>query len=102
MSEDVVLFCPNRSLEVAKGVITLSYPSGAVDDQLIGDHHVGVAVEKVFISSYFPNIHPGVPGLVQWPIHSTKFVVNGRFIGDIVEEAAESFDSAGRDGFDPN
>ncbi|CAM6083609.1 unnamed protein product [Calypogeia fissa] len=102
MSEDVILFCPDRSLEVAKGVITLSFPSGVVDDQLLGDHHVGVAVEKVFISSFFPNIHPGVPGLVRWPIHCTKLITKGKFIGDIVEAAVESFDSPGRDGLDPN
>ncbi|CAM6094966.1 unnamed protein product [Calypogeia fissa] len=101
MFEEVILFCRERVQEVAKGVVTLAFQTGAVDDELLGDDHVGVAVRKVLVSSYFPNIHPGVPGLVRWPVHCSMLAATQNFIGDILEKAAEESSSPGRYGIDP-
>ncbi|CAM6117584.1 unnamed protein product [Calypogeia fissa] len=86
MLEEVILFFPDRAQEVAKSVVTLAFQTGAVDNELLGDDHVGVAVRKVLMSSYFPNIHPRVPGLVRWPIHYTMLAATKMFIGDILEK----------------
>ncbi|CAM6086954.1 unnamed protein product [Calypogeia fissa] len=101
MFEEVILFCPHRAQEVAKGVVIFSFKTEAIDDELLGDDHVGVVVRKVLVSSYFPNIHPGVPGLVHWPVHCTMLAATQTFIGDILEKAVEESTSPGRYGIDP-
>ncbi|CAM6128996.1 unnamed protein product [Calypogeia fissa] len=101
MFEEVILFFPDRVQEVAKGVVTLAFQTGAVDDELLGDDHVGVVIRKVLVSSYFLNIHPEVLGLVRWPVHCSMLAATQTFIGDILEKAIEESTSPGRYSIDP-
>lgn len=101
MGEDVELFSKDRFNLLGRGVISLPYEAGAIDGEPLGPDGVGVAVSEIVVDSFFPSQQKGVPGLVRWAIQSVKLQVNGRFLGDIVDENSDKWADAGLYDIDP-
>lgn len=57
--EIVELFFPDQTKVVAMGAITVSQVIGGVDDEALGETHVGVTIMKVYSPDYFPNFKRG-------------------------------------------
>ena len=92
--KDVELYCPDRQVVVAEGVIVANLPTHTVDEKVVGDCNVGVTLIRVHILSYFPELPIGEVQMVAWPIRCVRLVKDGRFLGDVMEEAAHDSDES--------
>lgn len=102
MAEEVDLYDDGHLRKVARGIITLPFESGVVDDEVLGPDHVGIVVVNIIDSTLFPTIRPGVPGLVKWSINSLLLISASRFIGDILQDVPNNSVVLGRDDLNPD
>ncbi|WP_375695397.1 hypothetical protein, partial [Bartonella sp. AC90GZZY] len=92
--ENVELHCPDRRAVVAEGVVVAYLSTNTVDDKAVGDANIGVTLIKIHTTSYFPELPSGDVQIVEWPICRVKLVNDGRFLGDLIEEASYDFDES--------
>ena len=101
MFAEVSLFSVDREAKLGEGIITIASPGGVVNDELLGDDFVGVVICDAICKSHFPTYCDGVALLVKWSIFTLRLKCNGRFLGDILREAAEELaDEEDRDALD--
>jgi hypothetical protein len=87
MGETVHLYSLDKSSKIASGFLTVPYAASAVNDEVLGDDHVGVVVVSSFSSTGVPDFIEGVPKVMKWHVHAVMLDKNGRFLGDILDEA---------------
>ena len=84
--EDVEVFCPERVTLIASGTVLVFAAYSAVDNEPLGETHVGVTISRIIQKEFFPKVQDFLAPLVKWPIEQVKLIKDGRFLGDIVSE----------------
>jgi hypothetical protein len=79
----------DRTTILATGSITTWSPLASINNEEVGDDHVGVLVQnlvcdEVIRQQLFPTFVEGYPCLVKWPILSLKLVICDQFLADIL------------------
>ena len=87
MGESVCLYSLDRSTKIATGVVAVPHGASAVNDEFLGDDHVGVAVVSCFSPEDLPQYDPTVPTLMKWHIGAVMLNSVDCFLGDIMDEA---------------
>jgi hypothetical protein len=83
------LYGEDRVTLLAHGYVTNPHAQASVNDERVGDDHVGVNVLKVVSGNdeaklKFLHYSEGSPCLVKWPISATKIPPSLQFLGDIL------------------
>ena len=90
--EEVKLYCQQREILVGEGIVSVALATGVVNDQELGVTNVGIVLMVVHQKDYFPNVGLGNLPTLAWPIHQVQLSNDGRFLGDIIKEAADDSD----------